>query len=144
MLPAETAKIWDFLKIQTGMNGFVLLGGSALALRINHRFSEDLDVAFAGLSLPLARLNALVRSFEAGRFAIIPTDDPAALFEFEAAGANLREYQQDFLVNGKVKLSFFAADSSLTRVLRTEASDTIRIASLEELFASKALVCASR
>jgi hypothetical protein len=144
MLPAETAKIWDFLKIQIGMNGFVLLGGSAPALRINYRFSENLVVAFAGLSLPLARLNALVRSFEAGRFAIIPTDDPAALFEFKAAGANLREYQQDFLVNGKVKLSLFAADSSLTRVLRTEASDTIRIASLEELFASKALVCGFR
>jgi Nucleotidyl transferase AbiEii toxin, Type IV TA system len=54
------------------------------------------------------------------------------------------DYQQDFLVNGKVKLSFFTADASLTQLLKPEDSNTIRIASLEELFASKALVCAIR
>jgi hypothetical protein len=54
------------------------------------------------------------------------------------------DYQQDFLVDGKVKLSFFTADASLTQLLKPEDSNTIRIASLEELFASKALVCAIR
>jgi hypothetical protein len=144
MLRAETDKVWNFLRLQTGMNGFVLVGGSALALRISHRFSEDLDVAFSKLILPSSRLDALARSFGANGFDIVHTDDPAALFEFEAAGQNLRDYQQDFLVNGKVKLSFFTADEALTRVLSPEESDTIRIGSLEELFASKALVCASR
>ena len=144
MLPEETSKVWDFLKFQKAMGGFVLLGGSALSLRVDHRFSEDLDVAFTGLRLPTARLHALSRSFGEHGFAMIHTDDPAAAFEFEAAGEELRDYQQDFLVNGKVKLSFFTADASLTQVLKPEDSNTIRIASLEELFASKALVCANR
>jgi hypothetical protein len=144
MLPAETASVCDFLKQQAGMNGFILIGGSALSLRINHRISEDLDVAFRGNCLPSARLNALVRSFEEHGFRLVPTDDPAAAFEFESAGQELRDYQQDFLVNAKVKLSFFAADSALESVLSPESSDRVRIASLDELFAAKALVCASR
>jgi hypothetical protein len=144
MLPEETSKVWDFLKFQRAMESFVLVGGSALSLRIDHRFSEDLDVAFIGLRLPTARLSALSRSFGERGFSIVPTDDPAAAFEFEAAGADLRDYQQDFLVNGKVKLSFFTADACLTQLLKSEDSNTVRIASLDELFASKALVCASR
>ena len=87
----RTSKVWDFLKFQKAMGGFVLLGGSALSLRINHRFSEDLDVAFTGLPLPTARLHALSRSFGEHGVAIIHTDDPAAAFEFEAAGHNVFE-----------------------------------------------------
>jgi hypothetical protein len=88
--------------------------GSALSLRINHRISEDLDVASRGNCLPSARLNALVRSFEEHGFQLVPTDDPAAAFEFESAGQELRDYQQDFLVNAKVKLSFFESDAFQT------------------------------
>jgi hypothetical protein len=90
MLPEETSKVWDFLKFQRAMAGFVLLGRSALCLPIEHRLSEDLDVAFTGLRLPTLRLRALSRSFEEDGFAIIPTDDPAAAFEFEVAGAELQ------------------------------------------------------
>lgn len=144
MLPERTAEVWNFLKIQPAMNGFVLLGGSALSLRISHRLSEDLDVAFIGFSLPSARLAALSRTFQTNGFNIVATDDPAAALEFEVAGENLRDYQQDFLVNETVKLSFFTADASLIRVLNSVDSNTVRVASLEELFASKALVCASR
>ena len=90
MLPAETARVWDFLKQQAGMNGFIVIGGSALSLRINHRISENPDVASRGNCLPSARLNALVRSFEEHGFRLVPVDDPAAAFEFESAGQELR------------------------------------------------------
>ena len=45
MLPPETEQVWHFLKQQPALAGFVLLGVSALALRIGHRLSEDLDLA---------------------------------------------------------------------------------------------------
>jgi hypothetical protein len=45
LLPTATEKVWDFLRTQPALAGFVLVGGSALALRIHHRRSEDLDMA---------------------------------------------------------------------------------------------------
>jgi len=46
LLPAETERVWNFLKGQSALTSFVLVGGSALAMRIQHRLSEDLDFAW--------------------------------------------------------------------------------------------------
>ena len=43
MLP-ETERVWKFLKDEPSLAGFVLVGGTALALRLGHRRSEDLDL----------------------------------------------------------------------------------------------------
>ena len=37
MLPRDTEQVWNFLKDQPALAGFVLVGGSALTLRIDHR-----------------------------------------------------------------------------------------------------------
>jgi hypothetical protein len=47
MLKPDTEAVWQFLRRQPGLTGFVLMGGSALALRLGHRQSEDLDRASA-------------------------------------------------------------------------------------------------
>src|SRR5438270_13638956 len=52
LLPAETEKVWNFLKDQTALAGFVLADGSALALIIRHRISEDLDFVYPDVRLP--------------------------------------------------------------------------------------------
>lgn len=49
LLPPETEKLWEFLSRQTSLGGHILVGGSAFALRIRHRISEDLGFAFHGL-----------------------------------------------------------------------------------------------
>jgi hypothetical protein len=59
LLPPDTERIWSYLKEQAGLAGFILVGGSALALRISHRLSEDLDFAWIESRLPLARLEAI-------------------------------------------------------------------------------------
>ena len=46
MLPVETERVWEFLKEQPALAGFVLIGGTALAPRIGHRRTEDLDLAY--------------------------------------------------------------------------------------------------
>jgi len=56
----------------------------------------------------------------------------------------LRDYQQDFLVDEAVKVSFFAADDQLRKVLATNAATNVRVATLSELFKAKALVSAKR
>jgi len=145
MLRPETDQLWRFLSGEPALAGFVLVGGSALTLHLGHRLSEDLDFAWPAHRLPVERLTALQRLAAERSFQFQRRDDPAAADEFEIAGMSLHDFQQDFLVNGIVKVSFFAADEPLCRVLNRDAASSLpRIATLEELFASKCLVAASR
>ncbi len=145
MLRADTLELWRWLEGQPALQGFVLVGGSALALRLQHRVSEDLDFAWPGVRLPRLRLDALLRLAGERGLQAQRRDDPGALDEFEIAGMDLHDYQQGFLVNGGVKLSFFAADEGLARMLAgAEKASCARLATLDELFASKALVTAQR
>jgi hypothetical protein len=144
LLPAATERVWDFLKAQRMLAGFILVGGSALALRIRHRLSEDLDFAFPELKLPRARLDALLRQAVEAGHDFQRDDDEAALLEFTQGGGDLHDCQQDFLVNGSVKVSFFAPEAGLARVLREPAEPTARVATLAELFKTKCLVSAVR
>lgn len=144
MLPPATERVWNFLKDQRWLAGFVLVGGSALALRIGHRLSEDLDFAFPDLKLPRLRLDALLKDAAKAGFDFQRNDNEAALNEFMQGGGDLHDYQQDFVVDGQVKVSFFAPDSAQSKVLRADAKPTPRIAELPELFKTKALVSAVR
>lgn len=145
VLIPETDALWMYLKDRPELGGFVLIGGSALALRIGHRFSEDLDFTWTAPRLPGSALDLLIRQARLSGFEFLQQDDPAALDEFEIAGMELRDYQRDYLVNGTVKVTFFTADSGLAKILGNEPSaGACRVATLEELFDSKALISASR
>lgn len=144
MLPPATERVWNFLKDQRWLAGFVLVGGSALALRIQHRLSEDLDLAFPDFQLPRVRLDALLKDAARAGFDFQRNDNEAALHQFAQGGGDLHDYQQDFIVDGQVKVSFFAPDAAQAKVLSGEAKPTPRIAELAELFKTKALVSAVR
>lgn len=144
MLPPETERVWSFLKDRPEIAGFVLVGGSALSLRIGHRISEDLDLAWLDYQLPRHRLEALVANAHEAGLEFANNDDEAAVAEFVHGGLELRDYQQDFLVNGSVKVSFFVPDQAQLRVLRPGLPDGVRIAELSELFRSKSLLSARR
>lgn len=144
MLPPVTEKVWSFLKDQPALAGFVLVGGSALALTIRHRLSEDLDFATSEIRLPRQRLEALRRRSEEAGFVFEHDDDEAAAQEFLLGGMELHDYQQDFLVNGTVNVSFFALDEAQRKVLAGRNESKVRVASLAELFKTKCLVSAVR
>ena len=144
MLPPATEKVWNFLREQPALAGFVLAGGSALALIIRHRHSEDLDLAYPGLKLPRQRLDVLCSLAREAGFDFQHNDSEAAVQEFALGGMELHDYQQDFLVNGVVKVSFFTPDQALRRVLGGQAEGKVRVASLAELFKAKCLVSAVR
>ena len=116
MLPPATKKVWNYLKEQPALAGFILVGGSALALTIRHRLSEDLDFIFLGATLPSGRLDALCRVAQSAGHDFQRNDDQAALEEFVQGGLELKDYQQDFLVNGAVKISFFIADEPQRKI----------------------------
>lgn len=145
MLKLETERIWQFLCQQPLLSGFVLLGGSALALHLRHRYSEDLDLAYPAERLPRQRLDALRRVAAESGLDIQPHDDPAALAEFANGGLDPLDYQQDWLANRTVKVSFFAPEAGERAVIASSPEGSgPRIATLDELFRSKSLLTARR
>lgn len=144
MLPPETERVWNFVREQPSLAGFVLVGGTALAMHLRHRRSEDLGLAWPQLRLPRAKLEQFTRTAAEAGLPFTPHDDPAAVEEFAFGGGDLRDHQQDYLAAGRVKVSFFTSNDGLTRVLRPGAAGGVRVADLDELFKAKALVSASR
>lgn len=144
MLPPATEQVWNYLREQSALRGFVLVGGSALALRLHHRLSEDLDLVYPQTRLPRQRLDALQKLAHEAGIAFQRNDHEAAAQDFATGGMELHDYQQDFVVNGAVKVSFFTPDPALQRVLATPAESEVHVASLPELFKAKCLVSALR
>ena len=59
-LPQNTQKLFHRLKDDSRLGSFTLVGGSALAMHIGHRLSEDLDFNCFGHDLPSFKLDALL------------------------------------------------------------------------------------
>jgi len=82
---------------------------------------------------------------EAAGFLWKENDDPLAADEFLIAGMELHDYQQDYIVNYSVKLTFFTADQPLSNIIGPpRGPDTHVVAPLSVLFESKAILTASR
>lgn len=143
-LPEQTGKLWNFLQHHPALQGFVLIGGTALALQIGHRLSEDLDFAYNAVRLPPMRVDALMRALEVAGFHWQPNDDIVAVQQFELAGMELGEFQRNILINGIVKLTFVAPEEPTRNVLDPALDGKLRVATLDELFSTKALVTAVR
>ena len=146
-LPAETRQLWELLADEPLLHGFALIGGTALTLRIGHRLSEDLDFAYLGERLPKQRLIALGKMLSAKGIRLEEIADASAHVDFLDAGLELADYQQNYLARlpqGAVKLSFVCFDPHITSVFSGDESSPLRVATLDEIFKSKALACADR
>ena len=112
-LPTETRRLFDDLANNPLIHDFVLIGGTALSLFLNHRQSEDLDFAYVGLKLPRQQCREII-DYLAGLGWLITdvSDDLTRLYQ-ENEGCDLADLQQDWLCrhpSGEmgVKLTFFA------------------------------------
>ncbi len=143
LLP-ETARLWRRLETEPLLTGFVLIGGTALSLRIGHRISEDLDFAYLGDLLPTLRMRQFTRTLNADGFHFEPNQDIRAAQDFINSGLLLEDHQQNFLVNGAIKASFVRLDNPVTALLSGTPDSQLRVATLDEIFKTKALVCAER
>ncbi len=90
------------------------------------------------------RLDALLRITAASGFRFERDEDEAAAREFFDGGLEMHDYQQNFLVNGVVKVSFFVPDEPLCKVLSGASEEQTRVATLPELFKTKCLVSSVR
>ncbi len=143
-LPPDTRRIWQRLETSPLLSGFVLIGGTALTMRIGHRLSEDLDFAFLGDLLPVLRLRQLVDAMRGTGTDMQLNQDAIAEQEFIDSGLLLEEHQQNYIADNAVKISFVRLDNPTTRLLSGTSDSPLRVATLDEVFKTKALVCAER
>jgi predicted nucleotidyltransferase component of viral defense system len=151
-LPPQTRALFQRLAGEPLMAGLILVGGSALALQIGHRSSEDLDFALLGPKLPSARLNGLIATLEAeGRtVSLMTVQSDIERFRINT-GRKLLDYARDYAVD-RAKLTFFARGVNapkaqvdfLARSAHSHAKISFQIMGLDGLFAMKALVLAER
>jgi len=151
-LPEATRKLFERLSNEPLLQGFVLVGGSALALQIGHRLSEDLDFTFLAEDLPAGRVNALAAALEKEGHSVILTTPQSQITSFRInAGKHLLDFARDYAVDG-AKLTFFARGANNPKgqldYLQSEIAAippaSFRIMGLNGLFAMKMLVLGDR
>ncbi|MHB8253999.1 MAG: nucleotidyl transferase AbiEii/AbiGii toxin family protein [Acidiferrobacter sp.] len=153
-LPERTRNVWEQLRKDTHLRGFVLVGGTALTLRMAHRISEDLDFVWAAptqstkdyTDLPVRRIREWVRDCRRRGVDIAKVDHIAKEQDFLNDGMDLNDFQQDYVLNG-VKVTFFKASPELAGFVQKESGEATTgpaVASLETLFAAKSLVLTER
>jgi hypothetical protein len=151
-LPPPTERLWHLLQHAAELDGFVLIGGTALAMRINHRVSEDLDFIQAQAGrLARGKIRAMRMRLEALNWILRENPSPALLLEYEDSGLAWEDFQQDFIADdpagGSVKLTFVAAEPENLRSLAQVAGPSgggPRVAGMGELFRLKCMAAADR
>ena len=146
-LPIATRTAWERLRDCGFLHGFVLIGGTALAMRISHRISEDLDLAFIGERLPDLRIREVLSVLRSGGFVAEKVRDIAAEDDFLDAGLDLDDFQQNFAVAsdcGTTRLSFVRLDPGGVQPLSGDAQSPLRVATVDEVFRLKVYACSQR
>jgi hypothetical protein len=105
-MPETTRKNFSRLKNDARLAGFTLVGGTALALQIGHRISEDLDFNIFGQQLPIKVIDELMDDLVAGGAEVesLITSEQRLQFKINTS-ENLDHYIQDYLIDG-AKVTF--------------------------------------
>lgn len=110
----DTASLFSLLAQFPQLKGFHLVGGTAIALIIGHRLSNDLDFAFLGDKLPIHQIDDLVAELKAGGLPVQLITDPSQISNFKiATGNRLLDFARDYMF-GDTKVTFFAMGSKHT------------------------------
>jgi len=127
---------------------FLLVGGTALSVYLKHRLSEDLDFATTEKILPREAISDFLNQLSEDGCVIEDILPMAERQYVENEGCDIDDYHQNWSVDG-VKLTFFTLSmengrEKLAEDPGEEWSKNLRLASLETLFITKALVLADR
>lgn len=110
----ETARLFAVLACFPQLGSFTLIGGTAIALIIGHRLSNDLDFAFFGDRLPTRQIDALISELKAAGLPIQLITDARLISNFKiATGKRLLNYARDYMF-GDTKVTFFAMGAKQT------------------------------
>lgn len=153
-LPDGTYTLFRRLRRLPDIGTFLLVGGTALALRARHRQSEDLDF-IAPASLDRGAIDRILEALYRQGCSITKVADLGGMLEFDARGADIADYAQRWKIDG-VKLDFFTKTvrvdgAPLDVVLRVKSaavrgidSGHIRVADESSVFLLKAQLLEER
>lgn len=107
ILRPKTLALFQVLSRAPELDGLTLMGGTALALQIGHRFSLDLDFACFQETLPVGQLDALISRLKSEQHNIRLITDASAISQFKInTGDNLLNLARDYVMDG-VRVTFF-------------------------------------
>jgi len=111
-MPEATRKNFARLKDDPRLASFTLVGGTALALQIGHRISEDLDFNIFGQKLPMRAIDGILDELAAGGATIesMITSEQKSKFKINTS-EDLDHYIQDYLIDG-AKVTFHSRNEN--------------------------------
>lgn len=151
ILHPEAADLLQILSQAEELEGFTLIGGTALALQIGHRRSLDFDFALFGGKLPGVRLDQLSARLKSEGYPMqmITRPDQIASHKINT-GENLLDLVRDYVIAG-VKITFFIHGKSDAQREFYRQTDKVQpkgwrfaLLGLEGLKLAKTLVLADR
>lgn len=152
ILTNEAKDLFETLSSSPELDGFTLIGGTALALQIGHRVSLDLDFASFEQGIATGKIDTLISGLKSLQdFSVQEIVDPEKESRFRINyGDSLRNYARDYVINN-VKLTFFAHGKNKAQrdfysgAAKIQKNDmTFNVLAIEGLKASKTLVLADR
>ena len=111
-MPETTQKNFARLKDNPKLAGFTLVGGTALAIQIGHRVSEDLDFNIFGQKLPIRAIDEMLDELATGGATIesLISSEQKSRFKINTS-ENLDYYIQDYLIDG-AKVTFHSRNEN--------------------------------
>ncbi|GMR01581.1 MAG: hypothetical protein BMS9Abin19_0980 [Gammaproteobacteria bacterium] len=151
ILRPEATKLFEVLCRAPEMEGFTLIGGTALSLQLGHRISLDFDFARFGGTLPGQTLDQLITRLKKQDHQAQIITSPAEISQFKInRGMNLLDYARDYVIDG-VKVTFFIHGKNSTQQAFYQSADKVKetdmyfdILEIDGLKTAKTLVFADR
>lgn len=145
VLPEKTRLVYNKIKELGGINGGILIGGTAMALQCGHRLSEDLDFWFPKKHLRQAGLDTLI-SVLAKSCSIELITPQKDIVRSKINGFDLLDAARDYLIDGTRVTFFHRSDAAhkLFEVLPTIQDAALTIMSADGVFKMKSYVITQR
>ena len=143
-LAVKTRPVYELLAQQWALENFVLVGGTAMALQMAHRLTEDLDFWLPAERISTYVIDRMMNELKAQGHAVVFATPPAATSAFRInSGEDLRWYAQDWAIDG-VKVQLFCPQDVAYEHFRTyprltakDLGTSFDIATLDAIFAMK-------
>lgn len=110
-MPERTRRVFQALAKEPLMQGFVLIGGTALSIQLGHRLSEDLDFWLPAAAMSKERVDAILDKLVAQGMQQEFATPAWKISQARINGIDLLAQSRDHVIDG-VKVTFFARDDT--------------------------------
>lgn len=146
-LREDTRLLFEWFSGLDEATKFVLIGGTAMAIHVGHRQSEDLDLVYTDGHLPPDLIKRILGKAEEAGFSVVDGSDELQRPLAQNDGRNPAYDHQDWFVNG-VKFTFILTGATPSMQAAIEAPyleiGKLKIANIDAIFRSKARLLLQR